>query len=98
MLWFIILLGIIWMLACLFSFVKARLAAKNQKPWDPFESWQMTTLIERSDGSTFTRSFKRFEYVGQKTDEGVIIGIYTDEVRPKSKRQLKYEQLCEKWR
>lgn len=66
--------------------------------WDPFETWKMTTIVERKDGTIFNRPFKRFEFVGQVTEEGTVAGIYFVRTEPKSKRELKYEQLCEKWR
>ena len=57
----------------------------------------MTALVKREDGSTFERPLKRFEYFGQKVEEGEIIGTYYV-YPPKTKKQLKYEKLVEKWR
>lgn len=78
--------------------IRTYLMRRNIKVWNPFKLWKMTTLIERKDGSKFTRSFKRFEYVGQETEEGIVIAIYFVEVEGKTKRESKYEKLYKKWR
>lgn len=71
---------------------------KRKPKWNPFALWEMTTLVKRKDGSTFERPFKRFEYINQKTDEGTIIGIYFIRTKPKTKKEIKYEELCKKFR
>ena len=75
------------------------LRKRRKKPeWNPFEQAKMATIIKRKDGSIFERPFKRFEYVNQEVDNGTIIGIYLTQTKPKTKRQIKHEKLCEKWR
>lgn len=74
--------------------IKKRRQKKHK--FDPFNKYQMVCLIRKKDGSTFERPHKRFEYIGQITEEGRIIGIYTR--YQKSKKELEYEKLCEKWR
>lgn len=71
---------------------------KNAKRWDPFKLWAMTIVVKRKDGTTFSRLFKRFEYIGQETEEGIIIGIYFSRTKPKSKKELKYEAMVKKWK
>jgi len=88
---------IIFALYLLFVLYLRNRGKKRQK-WNPFEQTKMTTTIKRKDGSMFERPFKRFEYIGQEVDSGTIIGIYFVRTKPKTKKQLKYEKLCEKWR
>lgn len=69
---------------------------KAKKKWDPFRRWKMTTIIRKKDGSTFERPFKRFEYVGQETEEGEVIGIY--HIYEMSPKQKKWEEYVKKFR
>lgn len=69
---------------------------RGKKKWDPFKLWKMITTIKRKDGSTFEREFKRFEYIGQKLDEGEIVSIY--HVYEMSEKQKKWEEYCKKFR
>lgn len=80
------------------SVIRVFFIIKNKVHWDPFKTWNLTTVVERKDGTTFNRPFKRFEYVGQETKEGTVTGIYFVRTELKSKRELEYEKLCEKWR
>jgi len=78
--------------------IRAFFIIKNSVRWYPFESWKMTTVVKRKDGTMFNRPFKRFEYVDQETEEGTVTGIYFVRTNPKSKEELKYEKLVKKWK
>jgi len=95
--WFQLIIFAIYIIFVLYlrNRIKKR---KSKKQWNPFKLWEMITIIKRKDETTFERQFKRFEYVGQETEEGEIIGIYFVRTRQKSKKELKYEKLIEKWR
>jgi len=93
-----IYINIILFVAYLVFVLYLRNRRKKKAKWNPFERSQMTTIIKRKDGSTFNRPFKRFEYVGQEVNDGTIIGIYLSQTKPKTKKEIKYEKLCEKWR
>lgn len=89
---------IIFVLMFLSILLKTYISTKRIKTWDPFKLWEMTTIVKRKDGTTFKRPFKRFEYVGQETEEGIVIGIYFVRTKPKSKKELKYEAMVKKWK
>lgn len=61
-----------------------------------FNRYQSICVIDYDDGLTLERPHKRFEYVGQTVNEGVIVGIYVN--WKLNKKERKYEKLCEKWR
>mgnify|MGYP001062831301 CR=1 FL=1 len=65
--------------------------------WNPFEQAKMNSIIKRENDWVFERPFKRFEYVNKKVSDGTVIGIYLIP-KPKTKKQIKYEKLCKKWR
>lgn len=82
----------------LFMMAKAYISANKIRTWNPFKLWAMTTVVKRKDGTTFKRPFKRFEYIGQETEEGTVMGIYFVRTNSKSKEELKYEELVKKWK
>jgi len=74
--------------------IKRRRAKKQQ--YNPFRLWKMVSVIRRNDGSTIERPYKRFEYWGQKTAEGEIIGIY--HIHKKSPKEIKQDKLIAKFK
>jgi len=89
---------IIFALMFLLVMIKTYISAKKIESWNPFKTWAMTTIVKRKDGTIFERQFKRLEYIGQETDEGIVIGIYFVRTKPKSKKELKYEEMLKKWK
>lgn len=77
-------------------YFKKRRMKKEKESQDPFERYHPTCIIQCKDDSTFERLHKRFEYVGQTVEEGVIIGIYVN--YEMTEKEKKYEKLCKKWR
>lgn len=93
-----IYINIILFVAYLIFVLYLRNRRRKKVKWNPFEQAKMTTIIKRDNGSIFERPFRRFEYVNEELIDGTVIGIYLTQTKPKTKKQIKYEKLCEKWR